>query len=58
MLSDKENKLQNLINKYDRVVVGFSGGIDSTVVLDESVKTLGRENVCLLYTSDAADDTR
>ncbi|KEZ16267.1 ATP-utilizing enzyme of the PP-loop superfamily [Lactiplantibacillus plantarum] len=45
MLSDKENQLQNLINKYDRVVVGFSGGIDSTVVLDESVKTLGRENV-------------
>ncbi|MBS0937785.1 ATP-dependent sacrificial sulfur transferase LarE [Lactiplantibacillus plantarum] len=45
MLSDKEKQLQNLISKYDRVVVGFSGGIDSTVVLDESVKTLGRENV-------------
>ena len=38
-----------------RVLVGMSGGIDSTatcLMLQEQ----GYEIVCLLYTSDAADD--
>lgn len=58
MLANKENKLQNALKQYDRVVVGFSGGIDSTVVLAEAVKTLGKENVlAVVANSDLfADD--
>ncbi|KRL96812.1 ATP-dependent sacrificial sulfur transferase LarE [Liquorilactobacillus satsumensis] len=44
-LTEKENKLQSVIAGYDRVVVGFSGGIDSTVVLKEALNTLGTQNV-------------
>jgi uncharacterized protein len=44
-LNNKERKLQAVLAKYDRVVVGFSGGIDSTLVLNEAVKILGKENV-------------
>lgn len=45
MLIDKENQVKSILKNYDRVVIGFSGGIDSTVVLEEAVKVLGHKNV-------------
>ncbi|MBT9677347.1 ATP-dependent sacrificial sulfur transferase LarE [Levilactobacillus brevis] len=44
-LADKETTLQNTLKTYNRVVVGFSGGIDSTVVLKEALDVLGHDNV-------------
>lgn len=44
-LADKETTLQNTLKAYNRVVVGFSGGIDSTVVLKEALDVLGHDNV-------------
>lgn len=41
----KENKLNSLMGKYGKVIIAFSGGIDSTLVLDTAVKVLGKENV-------------
>jgi uncharacterized protein len=43
-----ENKfirLKDNINRLKKVVVGFSGGVDSTLVLKVSIETLGAENV-------------
>lgn len=46
MTSDeKERKLRALIAGYGRVAVGFSGGVDSTLLLRVSVDVLGAENV-------------
>ena len=41
----KENELNSAMGKYSKVIVAFSGGIDSTLVLDTAVKVLGKENV-------------
>lgn len=38
-------KLKNILKKLDRVVVAYSGGIDSTFLLKVSIDTLGRDNV-------------
>ncbi|KRM23629.1 ATP-dependent sacrificial sulfur transferase LarE [Latilactobacillus graminis] len=45
MMNEKEKKLRAKLAEYQQVIVGFSGGIDSTVVLAEAVQVLGRENV-------------
>lgn len=45
ILTEKENKLQSILASYKKVVVGFSGGIDSTLVLKEAINLLGAENV-------------
>lgn len=44
-LDQKQRKLESIIKQYSRVVVAFSGGIDSTLVLAEALKVLGRDNV-------------
>ncbi|KRL03598.1 ATP-dependent sacrificial sulfur transferase LarE [Liquorilactobacillus capillatus] len=44
-LIEKEEKLQSILAGYNKVIVGFSGGIDSTVVLKEAVDVLGKDNV-------------
>lgn len=41
----KLEKLRKNIGKLKRVVVGFSGGVDSTLVLKLSIDVLGGENV-------------
>lgn len=45
MESVKNVNLTNALSQYNKVLVAFSGGIDSTVVLDAALKTLGKENV-------------
>lgn len=44
-LSDKYERLKELLRGAGRVVVAFSAGVDSTVVLKVALDTLGRENV-------------
>ncbi len=44
-LKDKEQQLQNILNAFGAVVVAFSGGVDSTTLLQAAVRTLGRERV-------------
>ena len=44
-LKDKLNLLRQILNKLGRVVVAYSGGVDSTFLLKAAVDTLGPENV-------------
>ena len=42
---NKLNRLKEDITKLERVVVGFSGGVDSTLMLKISIDVLGSKNV-------------
>ena len=44
-LQDKYEKLQQILRDLGRVVVAYSGGVDSTYLLKAAVDTLGAENV-------------
>jgi uncharacterized protein len=44
-LQDKYNLLQQILKKLHKVVVAYSGGVDSTFLLKAAVDTLGPENV-------------
>ena len=44
-LEIKERKLHALLKGYGRVAVGFSGGVDSTLLLRAALDVLGRANV-------------
>lgn len=44
-LKGKLNFLSGLIREYQKVVIAYSGGIDSTVLLKISIDVLGKENV-------------
>lgn len=44
-LQAKYERLRGLIEAMGRVIVAFSGGVDSTVVLKVALDALGRENV-------------
>ena len=52
-LNVKETKINELLAKYDRVLVAFSGGIDSTLVLDAALKVLGCEKVRAVVANSA-----
>ena len=43
--SSKEKKLKKILEKLGRVVVAYSGGVDSTFLLKVAVDTLGKDNV-------------
>ncbi|MCL1632733.1 ATP-dependent sacrificial sulfur transferase LarE [Sporolactobacillus sp. CPB3-1] len=44
-LTEKKQNLEALLKEMNRVVVSFSGGIDSTLVLKMALDTLGRDHV-------------
>lgn len=44
-LKDKYNSLQKILKKLDKVIVAYSGGVDSTFLLKAAVETLGGEKV-------------
>lgn len=44
-LEEKYNLLKNTLKTYGKVVVAYSGGVDSTFLLKAAVDTLGAENV-------------
>jgi uncharacterized protein len=44
-LEEKFNLLKNMLKTYGRVVVAYSGGVDSTFLLKVSVDTLGADNI-------------
>ncbi|MBM4121500.1 MAG: ATP-dependent sacrificial sulfur transferase LarE [Nitrospira sp.] len=45
MLSDKLNRMQHLLREMESVLVAYSGGIDSTLVLKVAHETLGSKAV-------------
>ncbi len=55
-LQDKYNSLQQILKKLQKVVVAYSGGVDSTFLLKAAVDTLGTENVlaCIGISSSLA----
>jgi uncharacterized protein len=42
---EKYNSLKEILRSFDRVIVAYSGGVDSTMLLKASVDVLGAENV-------------
>ena len=44
-LTEKKQKLENIIKEHSRVAVAFSSGVDSTLLLKVCADTLGAENV-------------
>ena len=55
-LQNKYNSLQQILKKLQKVVVAYSGGVDSTFLLKAAVDTLGTENVlaCIGISSSLA----
>jgi uncharacterized protein len=45
VLNEKYNSLQQILKELGKVVVAYSGGVDSTFLLKAAVDTLGAENV-------------
>ena len=45
MLENKLDNLKNILKKYESIVVGYSGGVDSTFLLKIATDTLGKKNV-------------
>lgn len=52
VLENKFNKLQNSLKDMGKVIIAFSGGVDSTFLLKVAIDTLGKENV-LAVTADS-----
>lgn len=49
-LQEKMQTLENSIRAMNSIVIGFSGGVDSTFLLKVSVKVLGKEQVLAVTT--------
>ncbi len=44
-LLSKEHELENLLSREDKIMVAFSGGVDSTFLLFKAINVLGASNV-------------
>ncbi len=44
-LKDKYNSLQKILKELDKVIVAYSGGVDSTLLLKVAIDTLGNDKV-------------
>ena len=53
-LQDKLNSLKQTLSRLGRVVVAYSGGVDSTFLLKAAVDTLGAENVLACIAAGAS----
>lgn len=55
---NKTQQLQAILGRYHSALVAFSGGIDSTVVLQTAIKAYGAANVCaVVANSELFSDT-
>ncbi|MHC4460631.1 MAG: ATP-dependent sacrificial sulfur transferase LarE [Planctomycetota bacterium] len=54
-LEDRYNSLQQILKELGRVVVAYSGGVDSTFLLKAAVDTLGAENVLACISAGVAE---
>ena len=46
-LSYKLDKLKNILKKYKKILIAYSGGVDSTFLLKVAIDTLGKKNVII-----------
>jgi len=54
-LQEKYNLLQEILRELVKVVVAYSGGVDSTFLLKSAVDTLGAENVLACISAGVAE---
>jgi uncharacterized protein len=54
-LKDKYNSLQRILRELGKVVIAYSGGVDSTFLLKAAVDTLGAENVLACISAGVAE---
>lgn len=52
ILNEKYKKLQTILNEMQSVVIGFSGGVDSTLLLKVACDLLGEKAVAVIGKSD------
>ena len=55
-MSDKYTKLLNRLKDFKRVIVAFSGGVDSTLALKAAIDALGTDNVLAGVASSQLDE--
>lgn len=58
VLTGKYEKLREMLRGFGRVVIGFSGGVDSTLLVRVAVETLGAEHVLAVIGDSESYPTR
>ena len=54
-LKNKYNSLEKILRELGKVVIAYSGGVDSTFLLKAAVDTLGAENVLACISAGVAE---